>query len=254
MAPKDESSSQFPKLSEMIGGRKVDKTLGFIDITGTKAWVAEYLKNPSFSSQVALSQLQAAFSSALAKLAESNPSLEIIVASDGAFLVGSSSDVLNGLVELFASVPSWRCSFKIDGLQPLPMRAAMAKGLVQIQVSESVSALDNFSQIPYWGEAFTKVYKMERSQPKGLRLFITKSVADDLQDTHAEFIVENEVAQVDIYGEGAESYFQVNWLIMPPIGGTNIMTKFIEIGRQWANSEDEHYRLHGQSIVELSGA
>jgi hypothetical protein len=103
---------QVLQLKGMLEGtREDDLVLGFIDLCGTKAHVAEFIRNNGGNQHV-LTRLQTSFSSALANVAKESPELLVTQASDGAFLIGNAEAVLKGIIKTMLYAPFFFFDYK----------------------------------------------------------------------------------------------------------------------------------------------
>lgn len=261
----------FPKLMELVEGKKQDdKVLGFVDLCGTKVFIQKYLKDEIGNMQRTLTVLQTSFSSALLNVAKDNQNLSIIQASDGAFIEGSADDVLAGIMKVISLTPFIMFSGK--DIRPVPMRGAIADGLIQVFESDEVKNIKNFNGFPFWGPAFVKTYLMEKKGQKGINIFITESVKNKLKEqSHKDSVIEKtQTSNVDVYGESGETVFLVNWCkLLPefvddyleksmpehydPKGeyGIKTLAFFLKAAEQWKSSEDESLQQMGSHMYEL---
>ena len=194
---------------------------------------------------------QTSFSSALATVAQNYPQIQVAQASDSGFLIGTNADEV---VEAVCNVFAYASVYFNPTQSPLiPMRAALATGLVRVATDkQALQELNNFYCLPYWGAALAKVYLMEKLGPKGMRVFVTDSVKSRLGTNSLKW-VQTEVGKVGIHGQGKEAYHELNWLLHAPIGGANLMEKFIDHAVVLAQKGSVKQIIVGSSVLELTG-
>lgn len=260
--------SLFPNIEAYLKGTdEPGKTLGFVDLCGTKAFVGHYLDDESDGMQALLTRLITSFGSALANVAKESPDVDVIQASDGAFLIGEPNQVLESMVKVFLYTPSF---FKPSKVSLIPMRAALANGLIRVEEGESLKELTNLRTFPFWGPAFVKTYLMEKTkEAKGIHIFISESVANQLdEDTCKSVLREAPVDTVSVSTKDEESFYKVNWISLIPkltFDGTQLSEAATEIenfdakliahlsaiAETWVKGNDQHFQIYGQSILDL---
>lgn len=243
---------KFPTLAELLHGKPTEKTLAFIDLWGTTQQVDKYMKSGDLLDIGNLTQIQGRFSSVLAAIAKNNPSFDVIQASDGAFIVADDPDALLDQIQMmfaYLSISAGRFQF-------IPIRAALSKGVHGIHKNtSSLQGISNFQFLPYLGPAFVKVYKMEKSWPKGMRIFITDEVRSALSSSTNFMIGDEPVGQVKIIDHGAEPFFEVNWLGQmgpsnAPIMKAQLGLEFLSRARIWVDKGDRYQQQMGQSLLD----
>lgn len=243
---------KFPTIAELLHGKPTEKTLAFIDLWGTTPQVDKYMKSGDLLDIGNLTQIQGRFSSVLATIAKNNPSFDVIQASDGAFIVADDPDALLDQVQMmfaYLSISAGRFQF-------IPIRAALSKGVHGIHKNtSSLQGISNFQFLPYLGPAFVKVYKMEKSWPKGMRIFITDAVKSALSSPANFMIGDESVGKVKIIAHGSEPFFEVNWLGQmgpnnAPIIKAQLGVEFLERAKVWVDKGDRYQRDMGQSILD----
>lgn len=243
--------TQFPKLSELLHGIPTEKTLAFIDLWGTTSQVDKYMKSGDILDIGNLTQIQGRFSSVLASIAQNNPTFDVIQASDGAFIIADDAHALLDQIQMMFAYLSM-CSGRF---QFIPLRAALSKGVHGIHKhTNNLQGLTNFQFLPYLGPAFVKVYKMEKSWPKGMRIFFTESVLNSLPSKHSLTIGTEHVGEVNIIQHGSEKYYELNWLNQTTYNGPLVQVKigedFLTRARLWADKGDKYQKDMGESIIE----
>lgn len=243
---------RFPNISELLHGKNTEKTLAFIDLWGTTPQVDKYMKSGDLLDIGNLTQIQGRFSSVLATIAKNNPSFDVIQASDGAFIVADDPDALLDQVQMMFAY----LSISAGNFQFIPIRAALSKGVHAIHKNtSSLQGITNFQFLPYLGPAFVKVYKMEKSWPKGMRIFITDAVKSSLSTPIKFMIGDESVGKVSIIAHGSESFSEVNWLGQmgpnnSPLVRSQLAVEFLSRARIWVDKGDRYQRDMGQSILD----
>lgn len=263
----------FPKLMELLQGKSIEnEVLGFVDLCGTKSYIKKYLKNELGNLQGHLTRLQTSFSSALLNVSKDNPDINVIQASDGAFIQGKADDVLIAIVKVFSICPF---IFNYKEIHPIPMRASIATGLIRVAENQKeIEQIKNFKGYPFWGPAFVKTHLMEKHGRKGLHIFITES-AHNLLDVNIQDLVikDKYVSSVDVFNESKEDYYLYNWcLLLPEIVeeylkvslagqydpngnyGEKTLAYFIQAANEWMSSEDEYLKQFGAELLALKNS
>lgn len=207
-AHRDMGTANFGVHSEEIVGSPTEKFLVFIDLWGMTEMIAKAGRTGDLLDVANVVQVQSRFWSLLGVKAQHYPQVEIISASDAAYLVGDDPAVLIEIVNDFFCY----LSVLTGPFHLIPLRAAMSAGLRRLPVGPSISSLQNFKFAPYIGEAFVKTYKMEKGGPAGMRFFVTESARQALGSKTKFMISPESVGKVAVKDEPGEDYFEVNWL------------------------------------------
>lgn len=243
---------RFPAIAELMHGIPTDKTLAFVDLWGTTAQIDKYTQSGDILDIGNMTQIQGRFSSILATIAKNNPSFEVIQASDGAMIVAEDPNVLLEQVQImfvYLSISAGRFQF-------IPLRAALSKGVHGIHKNTgNLKGITNFQFLPYLGSAFVKVAKMEKSWPKGMRIFVTEAVKNSLSAQAGFMLGDEPVETVKVIAHGEEPFFEVNWLgqMGPnnlPIFRAQVGAEFLSRARVWTDKGDRYQKELGQSILD----
>ncbi len=239
---------KFPGIMELIAGKATSKTIAFLDLWGTTSKLKQFAKSGDILDQMGITQAQASFTSALASAAKYDSKIEIIQASDGAFICADAADsVIAAIGKIFAITCIHTGKFHL-----IPLRASLSKGIVEIHRDDDLEKkVPNYKFLPYWGEGFLKVTYLEKKGRRGMRVFLTEEVFSDLKDDFKECVLP-EPYEMEFSALGkTERVFEFNWLLDSDWNGTQLTVELVKRGKVWRAEGNEYQKEIGESIDDL---
>lgn len=240
------------EIMELLNGKQTDKYLAFLDVWGTTARIEKSEKSGDLLDHGDLAQIQSTFLSVLAAVASQNSDVDILTASDGAYVVSSDINKLLKILRIIMSgTQTWKGHFHL-----IPLRGAISTGLSEIRDDkQALTKIPNFHYMPYFGSAFVKTYLMEKLAPKGMRVFVTESVKDKIEQTGSQ--LSPSMGSVGVLNGQKEPYYELNWLdnsvLDDPIGHTTFgseLSKVAQIFREKGSSYQKDIGLSLQGLIE----
>ena len=260
-------SNKFQKLVKHLPGRELNElVLGHIDLCSTTIDISYYIL-PGLNHQATLTQLQTSFCSALSSVAEIYPNLKIIQASNSAFVIGEADEVLQGIIKIFLLASSIFYAEE-EIVAPIPLRSAIADGLVEFTGNTGITRPRNLNEFPYWGDAFSKIEYMEKIGQQGINIFVSDAIKERLSKTYSSSILlDKYIEEMDLKDIDNENFYIFNWLIHVPsqIGdilshedindddcGLKWLVYFIKAAEKWVSANEEDcYQKFGKMLLEL---
>lgn len=237
-----------------VFGQQKDTVVLWVDLWGVSSLLANLKKENDLLVQADIAHRIAAFSSRLAVTAKTYSNVEVIQASDGAFII---SEDPNLIIEVTINLFQMMQVHTQDKFRVQPLRGGISQGLVEIASNKvELDKIKNFSYFPYTGEGMAKAHKIEACKhKKGIRLFITESVKNRLSVDNLKRVSSvSEPGGVSILNEDPENYYEMTWMddnfLSASYEGKTIEEQITEIEEHAENQDDKYLSFLADSLVE----
>lgn len=207
---KEKVSMSFGSLVDnMIGRQEDDEYVFFLDIVGTSEQLMSSWNDEDFLLKGNIALRQTHFIRILALLAKEFPQVSVRQLSDCAIL--HSKDLR--AVVTFAVATFKHITIYGDKFSGWAIRGGGGKGLRHFvstaEFDKEVAAMGNFSYSSVLGKGNVESADLEKKGPRGMRLFITDEVANDLRNQSFKLRA--------VKTRNGDSCYEINWMSKDPL-------------------------------------